>query len=135
MKVNGRDVALYASFDEDPATLLGLSKSCDLQVDCDMKEFTSMLSGNAKRQRPGRYGWQANCELIVDDADATLTAFLTSIKGRKRLTISMNIEAPGGKVKRLYGSVYVSSWKLSGAIGSMAVYSVVLAGDDELLVE
>lgn len=134
MRINGRDVALYTGLEDVGTTLVGLSKSCDMQVDCDMKEFTSALSGGGKRVRPGRYSWSVNCELVVESNDTTGVTFLNAIRKRKRMLVSMNIEADGiAETQRHYGYVYVSSWKLSGAIGSVATYSVGLTGDGELM--
>lgn len=134
MRINGRDVALYAGLEDASTALVGLSKSCDMQVDCDMKEFTSALSGGGKRVRPGRYSWRVNCELVVESNDTAGVTFLNAICKRKRMLVSMNIEVDGiARPQRFYGCVCVSSWKLSGAIGSAATYSVGMTGDGELI--
>lgn len=134
MRVRGKDVALYAGVEGEQTALLGLSKSCSLQVSCDMKEFSSVLSGRAKRMRPGRYGWSVDTEVVTDDADPSGITFLTALREGRRMTVSMSIEIPGSAVtKRFYGNVCVQTWKLSGAIGSMSTYAVTLNGDGDLL--
>lgn len=133
MRVRGKDVALYAGIEGENGVLLGLSKSCSLQASCDMKEFSSILSGRAKRMRPGRYGWSVDAEVVTDDADPSGITFLTALREGRRMTVSMSIEIPGSAVtKRFYGDVCVQTWKLSGAIGSMSTYAVTLTGDGDL---
>lgn len=128
MRVLGKDVALYVN-----SVLLGLSTSCELNIDCDISEFTSVLSGNAKRNRPGRYGWTVSCEMVEDDSDTAMPSFLSAIQQRATLTVSMEIAPPGATVpQRYYGNVCVQNCRLSGALGSMATYRVTLVGDGPL---
>lgn len=134
MRVRGKDVALYAGLEGEGGVLLGLSKSCSLQVNCDMKEFSSVLSGRAKRMRPGRYGWSVDTEVVTDDTDPSGITFLRAIREGKSMTVAMSIEVPGSATtKRFYGAAYVQAWKLTGAIGSMSTYTVTLTGDGDLL--
>ena len=128
MRLRGRDVAMYLN-----GVLVGLSTSCDFAMTCDVVEFTSALSpGRAKRYRPGRYSWQVNCDMVVD-SDARLQMILEdSIILGDIVTITMDLEVPGGVARRYRGNACVQSAQLTGAVGSMAMYKVSLIGDGPL---
>lgn len=132
MRIQGKDVALYATADGAIYKEIGYSTTCDVQVTCDVAEFSSILSGGAKRMRLGRYGWQMSCDIMAESGDDTAKQLLLSLKNRRAITVAMTLSADGVEASRVYGDGYVTLWQLSGAIGSMATYQVTITGDGEL---
>lgn len=134
-RVKGKDVLLYAGVDIGEPEILGMSTSCDMTVTVDIKEFTSFLSGRAKRTRPGRYSWQVNTELIVADGDAARTTLLQSATIGRLLKLRMTLGDTMAYGNTIQGNVYVGSFRLTGALGDMARCSVTLIGDGPLKLE
>ena len=132
MRIQGKDVALYANVDGVNGKEIGYSTTCDVQVTCDVSEFSSILSGGAKRMRPGRYGWQMSCDIMAESGDNTAKLLLLSLKSKRAITVAMTLSADGAEASRVYGEGYATSWQLSGAVGSMAIYQVTITGDGDL---
>ena len=67
-KLKGRDVSVSIDIDidGDGEELLALSRDADIDVNCDIAEFTSPLSGRAKRNRTGRYSWTVNIGTLIE---------------------------------------------------------------------
>lgn len=123
-------MALYISTAEELKEL-GFSTSCDIQVTCDMQEYTSLLSRGAKRVRPGRYSWQMTADVMMDSSTGADIEFLSVLTGRSKITVVMQVDTPDSS-RSIAGQAYVQTWRLTGAIGSMATYNVTLVGDGPL---
>lgn len=131
MRVKGKDIAIYREVG-GTFRLIALSLSCDVLVSCDMKEFSSFLSGRAKRVRAGRYGWQMNCEAIVAVGVGDGEDLLAALKSGERLRISMSLHAPEASMHAVRGWALVASWSESAPLAGMATYKVNFQGDGEL---
>ena len=133
MKLRGRDVALYVD-DE----LVALSKSCDITVQCDIQEFTSILSGHGKRFRAGRYSWKVGCEQLygLDIGDSTESiALLRLLLAGERVQIRMASSLESESIRRtitLSGYAVVTDWSEKAPLQGFAVFSASFTGDGGL---
>lgn len=133
-RLKGKDIAVYmADSDTGAFTRIALSTGCEVQVQCDMIEFSSFLSGRAKRTRPGRYSWSANVDALVADDDGCNTSLLEALKMGKRLYLSMCVAVPATTTHSVRGWACVAGWKEAAPLAGMATYSVSFQGDGELL--
>lgn len=131
MRVKGKDIAIYREVN-GAFKLIALSLSCDLNVSCDMQEFSSVLSGRAKRFRAGRYGWTMNIEaLIADEVDDSFE-LLKSLKVGTRLRVSMSLGAPNGSQHAVAGYALVVTWSEGAPLAGMATYKAAFQGDGDL---
>ena len=69
MKKKGRDVSVSFEIDGGGKEVVALARDADIDVSCDVAEFTSPLSGRAKRIRVGRYSWIVNISTLIDASD------------------------------------------------------------------
>ena len=130
-RIKGKDIAIYRAQDETSEfELIGLSTNCEVQVSCDMVEFTSFLSAGAKRVRPGRYGWTMSIDKLVSD---TGDGLLDALRSRQRLFVSMSLGMPSGSSRSVKGWVYVAGWGESAPLSGMATCKATFQGDGELL--
>lgn len=132
-KLKGRELILSVASSQGALEKIAFAKSCEIIVQSDSKEYTSVLSGRGKRVRPGRYTWQVNVEALVDaeepdDPKKLLQALLTG-----DLNVNLSVLA-GSLIKGFYlqGRAIVTSWRLSGAVGNMVTFSATLLGDGGL---
>lgn len=133
MRLKGKDIALYRDMgDGGEYKLIALSLSCDVAVSCDMQEFSSFLSGRAKRFRAGRYAWTLNCESVVADDVADGKKLLSALEKGARLRIAMSMGLPDGSTHAVSGWVLVASWSEGAPLSGMATYKVAFQGDGEL---
>ena len=133
MRLKGKDIALYRSMSGDDAyKLIALSLSCDVAVSCDMQEFSSFLSGRAKRFRAGRYSWTMNSESIVASDVADDKELLAALKNGTRLRVAMSLGLPDGSAHAVSGWVLVAGWSEGAPLSGMATYKVTFQGDGEI---
>lgn len=122
-RISGKDVAVY--FEAD---LVGLSKSCTIDITVDTIEASTTFSGRAKRFIPGRYSWQVTIEKLMVLRDPSVKTSFNAL--REGMEIYVTINVPG--IEPIHGWTIVQSASLSGALGSMATYSVTLLGTGPL---
>ena len=133
MRIKGKDIAVYrASSETAQPQKIALSRDCDLAVQCDMQEFSSFLSGRAKRFRSGRYSWTLNIDALVADDDGNNGELLAALKNGTRLFVTMSLGAPDGSSHAVGGWALVSTWQETAPLSGMATYKVALQGDGEL---
>lgn len=129
-RIKGKDIAIYRAQDEaSEFELIGLSTNCEVQVSCDMVEFTSFLSAGAKRVRPGKYGWTMSLDKLVAEGDALLDA----LRGKQRLFVCMSLGLPSGSPHSVRGWAYVTAWGEAAPLSGMATCKATLQGDGVLL--
>ena len=117
---------------DDAYKLIALSLSCDVAVSCDMQEFSSFLSGRAKRFRAGRYSWTMNSESIVASDVADDKELLAALKNGTRLRVAMSLGLPDGSAHAVSGWVLVAGWSEGAPLSGMATYKVTFQGDGEI---
>lgn len=133
MRAKGKNIALYRrSADGNGWTLLALSLSCDVAVSCDMAEFSSFLSGRAKRFRAGRYSWTITHEALVATEVADGGDLLAALKSGERLYVCMSLAHPDGTQHAVGGWCLVGGWQESAPMAGMATYKTSFQGDGEL---
>lgn len=125
MRLKGRDVILRV--DNVP---VALSRSCSLNISCDMTEVSSFLSGRAKTFVAGRYSWEVSCESLLSFAGSEID-LLECVKNGAKKTISMTADI-GGKEVGLTGDVLVASLNVAAPLENMATYTAGLQGTGEL---
>lgn len=133
MRLKGKDIALYRQSADGAYKLIGMSLSCDLSVACDMQEFSSFLSGRAKRFRAGRYSWTVNNEALVASDVADSGELLDALKNGTRMRIAMSVGLPDGSEHVVSGWVLVAGWSKGAPLSGMATYKVAFQGDGELM--
>lgn len=130
-KIKGRDVALNL-VEESGSVPIAYSRDCDISVNCDVQEFTSALSGRGRRFRAGRYTWNINIEMLVEDSEQP-GALLAALKSGRRLEVVMDTSLTVDGVKTsLKGCVVVNSWAEKAPLQGLATCSVGFVGDGEL---
>lgn len=132
MRLKGKDVRLYVANGSGGSYVpIALSKDLSIDVECEMKEITSLLSGRARRFRPGRYAWKAQCDALVDDTSGMDFTLLHYLRSGKRLLMTTTVTVQANE-HRLNGYVYVSSWHEAAPLSGMSTYSVTLTGEEVL---
>lgn len=132
MRLRGKDIAVYREAAEGVFKLIALSTACDVAASADMKEFSSFLSGRAKRFRAGRYGWTINIESLVATEVDDCFELLKSLKVGTRLRLSMSLGFPNASQHAVAGWVLVASWAEGAPLAGMATYKVTFQGDGDL---
>lgn len=135
MRLQGKGLTLFTG---TPLTAVALAVECSIDITSDMVETTSALSGNARSFRPGRYEWSVSSGHLVEttlgNADVLLAAQLDGTP--VAVSVADCVLSDGSLVQggewSLSGTAYVQSFRLSGNVGSMARYDVVLRGSGVL---
>ena len=124
MRYRGRDVQLYLD-----GKVVALATSCELSVQRDFIEFTSPLTGKAKRNRPGRYGWTVSFESLFSEAGEDTEILRNLIEG-KRLYVTMQVS---GRNEPISGYAYVQILTDSAPLTGMATCKATLIGDGDIV--
>lgn len=132
-KHKGRDVSVSIEIDGGGKELLALSRDADIDVSCDIAEFTSPLSGRAKRNRAGRYSWTVNIGTLIE-ASAQPARLLELLKSGASLTLTMDADLLDGSGAYcvLQGNAVTTRWAVGAPLQGLATFSVSFVGDGEL---
>lgn len=132
MRINGKNMCLYAVVDGEYKRI-ALSTSCEVNVQGEYTDVSSLLSGRGKTSRPGRYSWSLTSSSVIDDTDSMSLTLLEHLVSGKPMMVFMNIDANiSASGRSIGGQVYVQSWKEGAPIGSMATYSVTFLGNGDI---
>lgn len=133
MKKKGRDISVSIEIDGGGKEIVALARDADIDVSCDIAEFTSPLSGRAKRVRAGRYSWTVNISTLIEAGDQP-ARLLELLKSGGALTLTMDVdllnESGFGCVLR--GNAVTSRWAIGAPLQGLATFSASFAGDGEL---
>ena len=139
-KTKGRDLFVATSPDNGVTwNVIGLAKSCSLDLTCEMKEVAS-TSGRAKYYKPGRYSWTMAADRVydadLDDGDNNQTVTLvgaltagTAVKIRYTQEDGTPELIPGVIYE---GMAYVESIRINANVDGYASASVQFRGTGEL---
>jgi predicted secreted protein len=132
-KLKGRDVSVSIEIDGGGKELLALSRDADVDVSCDLAEFTSPLSGRAKRNRAGRYSWTVNIGTLIEASNQP-ARLLELLKSGAALTLTMDVDLlnDAGYKCVAQGDAVVTRWNFGAPLQGLATFSVSFAGDGEL---
>ena len=132
-KLKGRDVSVSIDIDGNGKDLLALSRDADIDVSCDIAEFTSPLSGRAKRNRAGRYSWTVNIGTLID-ASSQPARLLELLKSGASLALTMDADLSLGDGYNyvLQGNAVTTRWAIGAPLQGLATFSVSFVGDGEL---
>lgn len=132
-KLKGRDVSVSIDIDGGVKELLALSRDADVDVSCDIAEFTSPLSGRAKRNRAGRYSWTVNIGTLIEASNQP-ARLLELLKSGASLTLTMDADLLDGSGANcvLRGNAVTSRWAVGAPLQGLATFSVSFVGDGEL---
>lgn len=132
-KLKGRDVSVSIEIDGGVKELLALSRDADVDVSCDVAEFTSPLSGRAKRNRAGRYSWTVNIGTLIEASNQP-ARLLELLKSGALLTLTMDVDLlnESGVKCVLQGNAVTSRWTVGAPLQGLATFSVSFVGDGEL---
>lgn len=131
-KLKGRDVSLSMEIDGQGRETIAYAKDCTLNVQCDVQEFTSALSGRGKRFKPGRYGWNVNVGTLIADSEQPLMLLELLLNGGQ-LTLTMDVQlVKGGAIHTLVGNAIVRTWDFGAPLKGLATFSASFVGDGEL---
>ena len=132
MKLKGRDVSLAMEIDGGGKETIAYARDCSIDVQCDIAEFTSPLSGRGKRNRAGRYGWTVNIETLIADSEQPAT-LLECLENGIPVTLTMDAQLYyGGRVYALQGNAVVKNWRDNAPLQGLATFSASFVGDGEL---
>lgn len=132
-KLKGRDVSVSIEIDGGGKELLALSRDADVDVSCDVAEFTSPLSGRAKRSRAGRYSWTVNIGTLIEASNQP-ARLLELLKSGASLTLTMDVDLlnEAGNSCVLQGNAYTTRWAIGAPLQGLATFSASFVGDGEL---
>lgn len=132
-KLKGRDVSVSIEIDGGGKELLALSRDADVDVSCDIAEFTSPLSGRAKRNRAGRYSWTVNISTLIEASNQP-ARLLELLKSGAVLVLTMDVDLlnESGFNCVLQGNAVTSRWAVGAPLQGLATFSASFAGDGEL---
>ena len=132
-KLKGRDVSVAMEIDGGGIETIALSRDADIDVSCDVAEFTSPLSGRGKRYRAGRYSWTVNIGTLIEASNQP-GALLELLKSGGALTLTMDADLLNQDNKQctLQGDAVVQKWQLGAPLQGLATFSVSFIGDGEL---
>lgn len=132
MKLKGRDVSLSIEVDGEGKAIIAYARDCSIDVQCDIQEFTSPLSGRGKRYRSGRYSWNVDVGTLIEDS-AQPAELLQLLKSGGAATITMDAKLPyDGSLCALTGNVVVRTWNFGAPLQGLATFSASFVGDGEL---
>ena len=133
-KLKGRDVSVSIEIDGGGKELLALSRDADIDVSCDIAEFTSPLSGRAKRNRAGRYSWTVNIGTLIEASNQP-ARLLELLKSGASLTLTMDVDLLDGSGANcvLQGNAVTTRWAIGAPLQGLATFSTSFTGDGELL--
>ena len=132
-KLKGRDVSVAMEIDGGGLETIALSRDADIDVSCDVAEFTSPLSGRGKRYRAGRYTWAVNIGTLIEESNQP-GRLLELLKSGAALTLTMdaNLFNADGKRCTLQGDAVAQKWQLGAPLQGLATFSASFVGDGEL---
>lgn len=131
-KIKGRDISLSMEVDGGGEEIVGYARDCSIEVQCDVQEFTSPLSGRGKRNRAGRYGWSVQIETLIGDSEQPYT-LLTCLKSGAVVTLILEAKLyNGGRYYLLRGDAVVQSCSEKAPLQGLATFSASFIGDGEL---
>lgn len=136
MKLKGRDIGVSIEIEEGKVERVALARDADITASCDVAEFTSPLSGRARRFRAGRYTWNINISTLIAESPQPVK-LLKLLKEGGTLIITMEAMLVGedlaeGDVYSLTGRAVPQTWKLGAPLQGLATFRVSLVGDGEL---
>lgn len=133
-KMKGRDISVSIDIDGDGNELVALARDADIDVSCDVAEFTSPLSGRSKRYRAGRYSWTVNIGTLIENSNQP-GRLLELLKSGAALTLTMdaNLLNEDNKQCTLQGNAVAQKWQLGAPLQGLATFSVSFIGDGELV--
>ena len=124
-RTKGREVLVYVNNE-----VVALATACDLQVQGDMTEYTSPLSGRGKRNRPGRYGWTLAFDSLFS-RDGEQIQFLRYFLNKTPLTVTMKVP---GEDNPISGQCFIQTWSENAPLAGMASFKVTMVGDGDIVV-
>lgn len=134
-KLKGRDISVWVEIDGGDKELVALARDADIDVSCDIAEFTSPLSGRGKRNRAGRYSWRVNIGTLIDDSDQPVR-LLELLKNGSALVMIMDADlltgTSVGNKCTLEGTVVPQQWKIGAPLQGLATFNASFIGDGEL---
>ena len=133
MKKKGRDVSVSIEIDGGGAEIVALARDADIDVNCDIAEFTSPLSGRAKRNRAGRYSWAVNIGTLIE-ASSQPARLLELLKSGASLALTMDADLSlgDGYSYVLQGNAVTTRWAIGAPLQGLATFSASFVGDGEL---
>lgn len=132
-KRKGRDVSVSIEIDGGGKEIVALARDADIDVSCDIAEFTSPLSGRAKRNRAGRYSWTVNIGTLIEASNQP-ARLLELLKSGASLTLTMDADLLDGSGVNcvLQGNAVTSRWAVGAPLQGLATFSASFVGDGEL---
>ena len=132
MKIKGRDVSLATEVDGNGNETIAYARDCSIDIQCDIQEFTSPLSGRGKRNRAGRYGWTVSVETLIEYSDQPAT-LLECLKNGMTVTLTMDAQLQkNGVWQTLRGEAVVQGWSEKAPLQGLATFNASFVGDGEI---
>lgn len=133
-KIKGRDVSLAMEIDGEDIETIAYARDCSIDVQCDIAEFTSPLSGRGKRNRPGRYSWTVRIETLIANSEQPVV-LLERLKEGLLVTLTMDVQLrKDAQWQTLRGEAVVQSWGENAPLQGLATFSASFVGDGELVI-
>lgn len=101
---------------------IGASKSCGVNVNQDFIDACAPNDARTVVKIPTRYGWSIDCGCLAVNTE-DVAYFLNAIKSGTELDLRWFV----GGLKQ-GGKAFVSSWKISGSVGSLMTFDLSFIG-------
>ena len=121
MKLKGKDINIMLD-----GTIVAVAKSCDIDMQCDTTEVSSLSTGKWKTYIAGRNGWTVTISRYVQAVEDDLLLL------GKTVTLIVTKTENGEPTGKMQGSAIVTQCTTSASVGTMASGSMQLLGSGEL---
>lgn len=123
MKHQGKDLLIWLD-----GVALANSKSCNIDMDCEVIETCSPDDGGTKHFIPGRKSWKVTASCLVE-AEGTPVKRLLSQSGK---VFTIQVKSRTLSDDTLTGQAICTSCKITGTKGNLTQGSFTFQGSGEL---
>ena len=126
-KIKGND--FFVAYD---GRVIGCSTSCTLTLVGEFKGVAPRIDVRAKEQVFDRYSWTATCDSLVA-LNPDLTNIPQALVAGASVRLIFAAKLNGRTAAQFVGDAYISSYEVTGSIGTMATSRVSFVGNGPLV--
>jgi hypothetical protein len=141
MKIQGKNLGLFAKMEDEMYDTFGLSTNCSINITADVNEMAS-TSSRAKTYTVGRYSYTLQSDRLYDGGDMMATLLRHMVSGEPILFRMAEGVAVGGEMVQtsgggmiISGTAIVTGYTVNAPIEGYANVSLSLQGVGDLSIE
>ena len=120
--IKGRDLNIYSG-----NKVIAMSRSCEIDEQCDVKEVSSPASGKARTFKAGRSTWGIQLQFLVS-ADATVKDHLQKVGE----TYTISFKRNGDASDVMTGEAICTQCKITATLGNLLQGTFIFQGSGPL---